>query len=1108
MEAQEYMIMYLTQARLEYQVHEEIILGPWLSLITVEDLFMMHLFSLGWDKTIVSYGEVAFGVFWVKWNLTVSKVVLLKTMGTENPGRPTSSPFAAAPPTMTPFSASGPMVGSEASGFRPPAQPPQNTMPSISSGPVVGPRVSGFRPYNPPARFSDPSVTSPPTAYIPPTGGTSFQRYPAPQFPSAHQAPPTGAPPIGQPPFQAPAGQASPPASFRTQPPVPLVPMGSPPSSVNAPQFSSDSLPFAPRMNFQPPFPPMDSSYSTARAPLQPPLPGYVKQANAVSQAPPVTPFQAQQGGSAPPIGGIQGLAEDFSSLSLGSVPGSIDSGLNPKALPRPLEGDMEPNSLGDAYSMNCNPRYLRLTTSAMPGSQSLLSRWHFPLGAVVCPLAEAPDGEEVPVINFVSTGIIRCRRCRTYVNPYVTFTDSGRKWRCNICALLNDVPGDYFAQLDATGRRIDLDQRPELTKGSVEFVAPTEYMVRPPMPPLYFFLIDVSVSAVRSGMWSYTIASGLVHALLDMNDKVLGKVVAQTIKSCLDELPGFPRTQVGFITFDSTIHFYNMKSSLTQPQMMVVSDLDDIFVPLPDDLLVNLSESRSVVEAFLDSLPSMFQDNVNVESALGPAVKAAFMVMSQLGGKLLIFQNTMPSLGIGRLKLRGDDLRVYGTDKEHALRIPEDPFYKNMAAECTKYQIGVNVYAFSEKYTDIASLGALAKYSGGQIYYYPSFQSATHGEKLRHELARDLTRETAWEAVMRIRCGKGIRFTSYHGNFMLRSTDLLALPAVDCDKAYGAQLSLEETLLTSQTVYFQVALLFTEVLLTVKRYTASCGERRIRVHTAAVPVVADLGEMYRQADTGAIVSLFARLAIEKSLSHKLEDARSSVQLRIVKALREYRNLYAVQHRLGGRMIYPEPLKFLPLYGLALCKSAALRGGYADVQLDDRCAAGFTMMALPVNKMLKLLYPSLIRVDEYLLKPSAQADEFKNIMKRLPLTAESLDARGLYVYDDGFRFVVWFGRMLSPDVAMNLLGQDAAVELSKVTLGKHDTEMSRKLMGLLKKLRESDRSYYQLCNLVRQGEQPREGYFLLTNLVEDQIAGTSGYSEWMVQLHRQVQQSA
>lgn len=59
---------------------------------------------------------------------------------------------------------------------------------------------------------------------------------------------------------------------------------------------------------------------------------------------------------------------------------------------------------------------------------------------------------------------------------------------------------------MDASGRRVDLDQRPELTKGSVEFIAPAEYMVRPPMPPLYFFLIDVSISAVQSGMLEVTL--------------------------------------------------------------------------------------------------------------------------------------------------------------------------------------------------------------------------------------------------------------------------------------------------------------------------------------------------------------------------------------------------------------------------------------------------------------------------------------------------------------------------------------------------------------------------------------------------------------------------
>lgn len=49
-------------------------------------------------------------------------------------------------------------------------------------------------------------------------------------------------------------------------------------------------------------------------------------------------------------------------------------------------------------------------------------------------------------------------------------------------------------------------------------------------------------------------------------------------------------------------------------------------------------------------------------------------------------------------------------------------------------------------------------------------------------------------------------------------------------------------------------------VPLTTIRYTSSSGERRIRVHTAAAPVVTDLGEMYRQADTGAIVSLLGRI--------------------------------------------------------------------------------------------------------------------------------------------------------------------------------------------------------------------------------------------------------
>ena len=63
-------------------------------------------------------------------------------------------------------------------------------------------------------------------------------------------------------------------------------------------------------------------------------------------------------------------------------------------------------------------------------------------------------------------------------------------------------------------------------------------------------------------------------------------------------------------------------------------------------------------------------------------------------------------------------------------------------------------------------------------------------------------------------------------------------------------------------------------------------------------------------------------------------------------------------------------------------------------------------------------------------------------------------------------------------------------------------------MGILDNFRESDPSYYQLCHLVRQGEQPKEGFLLLGNLVEDQVGGTNGYADWIMQINRLVQQNA
>lgn len=53
---------------------------------------------------------------------------------------------------------------------------------------------------------------------------------------------------------------------------------------------------------------------------------------------------------------------------------------------------------------------------------------------------------------------------------------------------------------------------------------------------------------------------------------------------------------KVGFVTYNKILHFYNVKSALAQPQMMVVSDTAEMFVPLLDGFLVNYQDSRAVI--------------------------------------------------------------------------------------------------------------------------------------------------------------------------------------------------------------------------------------------------------------------------------------------------------------------------------------------------------------------------------------------------------------------------------------------------------------------------------------------------------------------------------
>ena len=53
------------------------------------------------------------------------------------------------------------------------------------------------------------------------------------------------------------------------------------------------------------------------------------------------------------------------------------------------------------------------------------------------------------------------------------------RRFLCNVCGCANDTPMEFQCALGPDGQRLDVQEHPEMACGSVEYIAPQEYMVR-----------------------------------------------------------------------------------------------------------------------------------------------------------------------------------------------------------------------------------------------------------------------------------------------------------------------------------------------------------------------------------------------------------------------------------------------------------------------------------------------------------------------------------------------------------------------------------------------------------------------------------------------------
>ncbi|XP_042815974.1 protein transport protein Sec24C isoform X2 [Panthera tigris] len=871
---------------------------------------------------------------------------------------------------------------------------PQGQAPPLSQG-------QGHLGAQPPQRSAPPQASS---FTSPASGGPRMPSMTGPLLPGQG----FGGPSVSQPNHvSSPPPQALPPGSQMTGPPGPPPPMhSSQQPGYQLQQNGSFGQARGPQPNYGSPYPGA-STFGSQPGPPQP-LPPKRLDPDAIPSPIQVIEDDRNNRGSEPFVTGVRG-----------QVPPLVTTNF--------LVKDQG----------NASPRYIRCTSYNIPCTSDMAKQAQVPLAAVIKPLARLPPEEASPyVVDHGESGPLRCNRCKAYMCPFMQFIEGGRRFQCCFCSCINDVPPQYFQHLDHTGKRVDAYDRPELSLGSYEFLATVDYCKNNkfPSPPAFIFMIDVSYNAIRSG---------------------LVRLLCEELKSLLDFLPregGAEESaiRVGFVTYNKVLHFYNVKSSLAQPQMMVVSDVADMFVPLLDGFLVNVSESRAVITSLLDQIPEMFADTRETETVFAPVIQAGMEALKTL------FQ-------------------------------PQTGAYQTLAKECVAQGCCVDLFLFPNQYVDVATLSVVPQLTGGSVYKYACFQVENDQERFLSDLRRDVQKVVGFDAVMRVRTSTGIRAVDFFGAFYMSNTTDVELAGLDGDKTVTVEFKHDDRLNEESGALLQCALL----------YTSCAGQRRLRIHNLALNCCTQLADLYRNCETDTLINYMAKFAYRGVLNSPVKTVRDTLITQCAQILACYRKNCASPSS-AGQLILPECMKLLPVYLNCVLKSDVLQPG-AEVTTDDRAYVRQLVTSMDVAETNVFFYPRLLPLTKSPIESATEPPAVR-------ASEERLSNGDIYLLENGLNLFLWVGASVQQGVVQSLFSVSS---FSQITSGLSvlpvlDNPLSKKVRGLIDSLR-AQRSRYMKLIVVKQ-EDKLEMLFKHFLVEDKSLSGGASYVDFLCHMHKEIRQ--
>jgi protein transport protein SEC24 len=235
--------------------------------------------------------------------------------------------------------------------------------------------------------------------------------------------------------------------------------------------------------------------------------------------------------------------------------------------------------------------------------------------------------------------------------------------------------------------------------------------------------------------------------------------------------------------------------------------------------------------------------------------------------------------------------------------------FYLERGIVANQRQMTIDVFVPASIHpTEAATLYNACRMSCGRLRTYAT---AKH---LEADVPVYLSMKRAYEAMLRIRCSRGVKVQTMYGSCYVKTPELVTLPT--CDEASTFAIYLKpDGPLTSEHIFIQATLM----------YTNMSGQRKLRVHNIALQVVSNLVPVYGSVDIASMVIAMARPITDDLVHDPTTDIYGSLTKSLESTLQTFRQSclsVGQRHAATSALVLPVKMQGLPLLVYGLLRSA------------------------------------------------------------------------------------------------------------------------------------------------------------------------------------------